>query len=76
MVLAAHRRNGGTRSSLDFNAPLLSTELGFDSLDLAEIMAQVERVFGVSPFDQTQPPRVWSGVAKLAEAGEGFDSMP
>lgn len=65
LVLTVHRRNGGTRTSLDFDTELLGPEFGLDSLDLAEIMAEVERRFGVSPFEAAEPPRVWQDVIKL-----------
>ncbi len=59
IVLAIHRRNGGTLEQLPWDAPLLARELRLDSLDLAEVMAAVEKEFGVSPFDQERPPRTW-----------------
>ena len=67
LVLKVHRRNGGTRIALDFETELLGPELGLDSLDLAEVMVEVERRYGVSPFEQTKPPRVWKDVVDLLE---------
>lgn len=62
MVLVVHRRNGGARQSLDFSMRLLDPELRLDSLDLAEIMAVVERRFGRTPFDGAVPPSTWGEV--------------
>jgi acyl carrier protein len=66
-VLGIHRRNGGALESLDPSWPLLDPRLNLDSLDLAEVMASVERDFGVHPFeDPLQPPRTWEDILRLA----------
>ena len=65
LVLAVHRRNGGTLEALDWSARLLAPELGLDSLDLAEIMAGVERAFGVEPFAGERPPETWGEVLEM-----------
>jgi hypothetical protein len=65
IVLAVHRRNGGTRSTLDLSLRLLDPALRLDSLDLAEIMVAVEREFGISPFDAPVPPRTWGELSRL-----------
>lgn len=65
IVLAVHRRNGGTLATLDLQLRLLDPSLRLDSLDLAEIMASVEREFGCSPFDAPRPPRTWNDVVEL-----------
>lgn len=62
LVLGIHRRNGGSLSILDLNCRLQDPALGLDSLDLAEIMAAIERDFGWSPFESNPPPRTWSEV--------------
>lgn len=67
LVLGVHRRNGGSQSVLRFDQRLLDPALILDSLDLAEIMAAVEREFGVSPFEGTAP-RTWGEVAEVVEA--------
>lgn len=67
LVLGIHRRNGGQLPSLDFSLPLLDRSLGLDSLDLAEIMAAVEKEFGQSPFDSGEPPRTWGDVVDLLD---------
>ena len=62
LVLAIHHRNGGKLDHLPWEASLLARELRLDSLDLAEVMAAVEKEFGISPFDQERPPRTWQEV--------------
>jgi len=59
LVLGIHRRNRGSLTKLDFNLPLLAPVLGLDSLDLAEIVVEIERRFGVSPLESLRPPRTW-----------------
>ena len=59
IVLDVHRRNGGAASRLDFGLRLLDPSLGLDSLDLAEIVAALEKQFHFSPFDAPGPPRTW-----------------
>lgn len=65
LVLTVHRRNGGDRLRLDFEARLLAPELRLDSLDLAEVMVAIEREFGVVPFEATPVPRTWRDVLEL-----------
>lgn len=65
IVLAIHRRNGGELSSLPWNSPLLTPELKLDSLDLAEVMAAVEREWGIAPFELDQPPKTWADLFQL-----------
>ena len=59
LVLSVHRRNGGKLSKLSWDWRLLEPALGIDSLDLAEIVAFIEKEFGVSPFDGTSVPKTW-----------------
>jgi acyl carrier protein len=66
LVLGVHRRNGGTLPHLDFAARLLDPTLLLDSLDLAEVMAAIQKDFGVSPFEGS-PPRTWNDVATTIE---------
>ncbi len=65
LILAVHRRNGGVLQHLDFKTRLLAPELRLDSLDLAELMAAIEREFGVSPFDALPVPRTWGDILEL-----------
>lgn len=58
-VLEIHRRNGGDLNQIDFDRPLLASELMLDSLDLAEIVVMVEREYHCSPFDSVTPPKTW-----------------
>lgn len=67
-VLAVHRRNGGTLTALDVSLPILDPRLGLDSLDLAEIMACLEKETGVSPFERGRP-RIWAEVITLLSSG-------
>ena len=65
-VLGIHRRNGGTLEVLDPSWSLLDPRLGLDSLDLAEVMASVERDFGVYPFENSgRPPKTWEDLLSL-----------
>jgi acyl carrier protein len=67
IVLAVHRRNGGTAIRLDFDLRLLDTSLTLDSLDLAEIIVALERRFHFSLFDSLTPPRTWADALRLIE---------
>lgn len=67
LVLAVHRRNGGSLDRLDFGLRLLDPALGLDSLDLAEVVVNLERVFGRSPFDAAVPPRTWADLAGVLQ---------
>ena len=60
IVLGVHRRNGGSLERLDLNLRLLDPALGLDSLDLAEIVATIEKISHCSPFDSPVPPRTWA----------------
>jgi acyl carrier protein len=64
-VLNIHRRNGGTLQNLDLNLRLLDPVLMLDSLDLAEIMVDIEKRFHCSPFDASTPPRTWANIIDL-----------
>lgn len=63
LVLAVHRRNGGTLENIEPDFRLLDPKLGIDSLDLAEIMVAIEREYGASPFDAPRLPRTWGDVS-------------
>lgn len=67
-VLAVHRRNGGSLSSLNLDLPLLDSSLLIDSLDLAEIIVALEKDLGKSPFDAPAPPRTWRQVSEYLAA--------
>jgi acyl carrier protein len=67
LVLAVHRRNGGSLTSLNLEWRLLEPVLEIDSLDLAEIMVGIERRFGVSPFDAPAPPRTWQDIVNTLD---------
>ena len=71
MVLVVHRRNGGTRESVDMGMRLLAPELKLDSLDLAEFMAGVERRYGRTPFEGPRPPLTWGDVVKALSGHSG-----
>ena len=68
LVLTVNRRNGGHLSGLDFSLRLLDPTLGLDSLDLAEIMVEIERHFGRSPFDALRTPRTWEELVDSLQA--------
>ena len=67
IVLNIHWRNGGTLSQLDFSLRLLDPVLSIDSLDLAEIVVEVERRFRCSPFDSQKPPRTWQEMVNFIQ---------
>ena len=67
LVLSVNHRNGGTLAALDFSLRLLDPSLSLDSLDLAEILADLERHYGRSPFDSATPPRTWQELAVALE---------
>jgi acyl carrier protein len=68
LTLGIHRRNGGKLSVLLPEQKLLDPSLGLDSLDLAEVMAALEREFGVSPFEQAAP-RTWGEIIDAIQRG-------
>ena len=59
VVMKIHRRNGGTQPGLKCGQRLLDSDLLLDSLDLAEVMVEIEKKFGVNPFESDRPPRTW-----------------
>jgi hypothetical protein len=67
-VLAVHRRNGGVSTHLDFSLRLLDPSLQLDSMDLAEIVAELERRSGWSPMDNVVRPVTWADFAALLES--------
>lgn len=67
-VLAVHRRNGGLVAHLDFSLRLLDPTLQLDSMDLAEIVAELERRSGWSPMDNVVRPVTWGEFAALLES--------
>ena len=76
LVIGVHRRNGGTLKELNLSLRLMDPGLGIDSLDLAEIVASLEREFGIALFDRTIP-QTWGGVVRvLSEAVGGAPSAP
>jgi hypothetical protein len=64
LVLTVHRRNRGQLQALDLRWRLLEPSLLLDSLDLAEIVAALERRFAVSVFDGRQTPITWADVVR------------
>ena len=69
VVLGIHRRNGGAEVSLPLGDELMGGRLGLDSLDVAEVMVEVERVHKVSPFEFSPRPRTWGDVLRCLEGG-------
>lgn len=69
-VLGVHHRNGGSLAEIDPALRLMEPILLLDSLDLAEIMASIERDFGVSPFERGAP-RTWEDVLRLVASRPG-----
>lgn len=68
VVLGVHRRNGGLATRLDFLLGLLDPSLRLDSMDLAEIVAELERKSGWSPMDNIVRPVTWDEFAIMLEA--------
>jgi len=73
-VLAVHHRNGGNLSALNWHWRLLEPVLGIDSLDLAEIVAGVEKRFHIALFDLPNPPRTWEDVSLAVRDGRSGSS--
>ena len=76
LVLAVHRRNQGRLIALDLRWRLLEPALGLDSLDLAEIVAAIERRFAVSLFDAGQAPATWADVARAVGTSGRKGAVP
>lgn len=74
LVLAIDRRNGGTATSLHLESRFLDPRLQLDSLDLAEVFAQVEREFKVNVFDSDYLPRTWNEL--ISRLGTPADAVP
>lgn len=74
LALGIHHRNGGKLSALQPERKLLDPDLGLDSLDLAEVMAALEREFGVSPFEHGAP-RTWGEVIEAIEKRCSGDAL-
>ena len=70
IVLDVSRRNGGALDDLDWGASLMAPELKIDSMDLAEIVARLERVFRISPFDAPEAPKTWGELKDILLAGQ------
>jgi len=70
LILGIHHRNGGELNEVDFSRPLLDRSFRMDSLDLAEIMAAVEKEYGRSPFDAPEPPRSWREIAEFLDGAK------
>lgn len=60
-------RNGVRTEGWEWEWRLLDGRLGIDSLDLAEILAGLERDFGVAPFDHATP-ETWQALASIIES--------
>jgi acyl carrier protein len=61
-------RNGFVLDNFNFTLPLLNSALPIDSLDLAEILSDVESEFNVSIFENDSPPSTWNEiVTSIAE---------
>ena len=58
-------RNGRQSHLNDLDAPLLSVEVGINSLDLAEIVLALETEYGVSPFEGTERIETWIDVIDI-----------
>ncbi|HOW67349.1 MAG TPA: hypothetical protein P5186_22845 [Candidatus Paceibacterota bacterium] len=71
MVLIVHHRNGGQLDRLDGEWRLLEPRLLLDSLDLAEIVAAIEKQWGISPFDAAVPPKTWREMTACILKGIG-----
>lgn len=69
IVLNVHRRNGGSLHKLDPALRLMDSKLGIDSLDLAEIVAEIEKRFHCSPFESSKPPRTWDEMIEIVQCG-------
>jgi len=62
IVLGIHRRNGGTLARLNRELRLLDSSLEMDSLDLAEIVVELEKRYNYRPFNSPKPPQTWGEV--------------
>jgi acyl carrier protein len=68
VVLLVHHRNGGSLPSIDLSLPLMHPVFQIDSLDLAEIVAAIEKEFGIYPFESANPPKTWGDICDRIEA--------
>jgi hypothetical protein len=55
-ALAVHRRNGGIEPHLGFSLRLFDPSLRLDSMEYAEIVAELERRWELSPVDNSVRP--------------------
>jgi acyl carrier protein len=65
-VMNIHRRNGGSVEALDFSERLLQGTIGLDSIDLAEVIAELESKFCISIFeDRDSAPLTWQAIVGI-----------
>ena len=73
-VLVVHRRNGGAMRQLDLSLPLKDATLLLDSLDLAEIVAEIEREYRVNLFEGTTGITCWNHIVDAIVTSQRKDS--
>lgn len=64
-VLSVHQRNGGMMKQLDINLPLRDETLLLDSLDIAEIVAEIEREYRVNLFEDDANIICWNHIVDI-----------
>jgi len=67
-VMAVHRRNGEIAPHLRYSLRLLGPSLRLDSIEYAEIVAELERRLGWSPMDNSVRPVTRDKFVTLLEA--------
>lgn len=68
LVIRIHRRNSGLERVLDLSEPILSGKYQVDSMDLAEIVATIQKDFGLTLFEDNKFPRVWGDVVEILDS--------
>ena len=65
LILRIHKRNGGSLNSLNYDLELTHPTLGLDSMDMAEVVATIQRDYGVMLFEGNNNPKTWNEVIDI-----------
>ena len=65
LILRIHKRNGGSLNSLNYDLELMHPTLGLDSMDMAEVVATIQRDYGVMLFEGNNNPKTWDDVVRI-----------
>lgn len=73
-VFGVHRRNGGAVVERGLDLAIADPRLKLDSLDLAEIVASLEKQYQIPIFEQPTTVRTWMDVCWLLRKNVAGDA--